>query len=65
MEFNLLTHLTKLSLFSNVVLNGQQQVNYISMTAAWFSSPEYWHLKAVFNLAVLASGTVCLLYTAV
>ena len=47
MEFlHLLTHLAKLSLFSNIVLNDQQQqANYISLTVAGFSSPGYWSLK--------------------
>ena len=43
-SLHLLTHLAMLSLYSNIVLNGQQQVNYISMTADWLLSPGYWHL---------------------
>jgi len=40
-----MTHLAKLSLFGNIVLNDQQQEKYTIMTAAWFLSPGKWHLN--------------------
>ena len=43
-SLHLLKYLAKLSLFSNIVLNGHQQESYIRMTAAWFLSPGHWHL---------------------
>ena len=44
-SLHFLTHLAKLSLYSNVVLSGQQQENCTNMTAAWLSSPGPWHLN--------------------
>jgi len=44
-SLHMLAHLAKLSIFSNIVLNRQQQANYISMTAAWFSSFGHCYLN--------------------
>jgi len=40
-------HLTKLSLAIYIVLNGQQQANYTSMTAAWLSSLGPWQHNGI------------------
>jgi len=51
---DLLTHLAMLNQYSNIVLNCQQQANYI--TAAWFLLPGYWHLIQHSGIGVFGIG---------